>query len=84
MPIPLVTDLDQTPGPLIYARALSADDRRKGRICTQTGFWAPGHCLVYVDGAPYIKGWEPSASAGRAAGLIAEFRKNLRDPQGTG
>lgn len=80
MPIPDVTDLDQTVSPLIYAMPQSKADRIGGRYCTSSGFWAPARFIVYVDGAPYIKGWEPSASANRAATLIARYRRNLISP----
>lgn len=80
MPIPDVTDLDQTVSPLIYAKPTSEGDKRGGRYCTSSGFWAPARFIVYVDGAPYIKGWEPSSSAGAAARKIARYRKDLESP----
>ena len=80
MPIPDVTDLDQTVAPLIYERPHSSADGRAGRVCTASGMWAPGHCLVYVDGAPYIAEYAPSCSAKEAATRIARYRKNLQSP----
>lgn len=80
MPIPDVTDLDQTVSTFIYAKSKSRDDRHKGRICTATGMWAPGHLIVYVDGQPYIRGNQPSCSQDTQAKAIAQFRKNIRGP----
>lgn len=84
MPIPDVTDLDQTVSTFIYCMARSRKDRQAGRICTSTGMWAPGHMLVYVDGQPYIRGEQPGCSEGRQARIIAQFRANIKDPSGTG
>ena len=43
----------------IYALPLNRADRNAGRVCTYTGFWAPGHMIVYVTGKPYIKDFAP-------------------------
>lgn len=80
MPIPDVSDLDQTVSTFIYSMARNRKDRQAGRICTNTGMWAPGHMIVYVDGQPYIRGEQPLCSQTTQASIIAEFRRNLKSP----
>lgn len=80
MPIPNVTDLDQTVSTFMYAKPVSREDGRNGRGCTATGMWAPGHLIVYVDGQPYIRGEQPTVSQRTQAELIAQFKRNLKSP----
>lgn len=51
-----ITENDGYPvGAFVYAYPISIEDRRAGRICSKTGWWAPGRFIVYVDGRPFIR-----------------------------
>lgn len=84
MPIPDVTDLDQTVPTFVYCKSRGRKDRHAGRICTVLGMWAPGHMIVYVDGQPYIRGEQPGCSMKQQADIIARFRSNIKQPSGRG
>jgi len=80
MPIPNVTDLDQTVSTFIYARARNKEDRKAGRICSCCSMWAPGHMIVYMDGQAYIREHAPGVSAKTQAKRAADFKASLQSP----
>jgi hypothetical protein len=43
----------------VYSFPRDTADFLGKRICTATGWWAAGRDIVYVDGRPYIRGFEP-------------------------
>ena len=80
MPIPDVSELDQTVSTFIVAKANSAADRRAGRECQPFGMWAPGHMVVYVDGEPWLRGEEPKESMKSQQRRAAKFLASLKSP----
>ena len=40
------------------APATSFDDAKNGQICSFLGVWVPASMVVWVDGSPYMQGFE--------------------------
>ena len=50
-----IVENDGTWNQFYYAYPINAEDRRGGRVCSVTGYWAPKRFITYVDGRPMIK-----------------------------
>lgn len=48
-----------------YKDPITYEDAINGQICSLTGFWAPAHCITYIDGRPVISDFaKPSVERG--------------------